>query len=173
MSMHYCKFVLPLIGSAVLLAFGGCATGPQPTRVYGTEHLPADWMALAPSDWRVAALPAPTGEYLASVRSGMDSERNSEYYRFYGRYTDGTLKQIAEANNIANTAFLTAPKTVTRNLTPELFNTAETHDQADVHFATNANNDLRGLRNDWGRFWLTDSPSQLSPYPIQATGGQP
>lgn len=150
-----------------------CSTGPQPTDVYRTNQLPPDWCSLSPSDWRFSVLPAPTRDYLASVRSNMDSERQSEYFRFYGRYFDATLKQIAEANNIANTAFLTAPKTITRNLTPELYNTAESHDEADWHFAVNANNDLRSLKNDWGRFWLTDSPSKLSPYPITPTGGQP
>ena len=158
------------VGAALLPA---CSTGRQPTEVYRTEQLPADWFSLPPSDWRFSVLPAPTREFLASVRSNMDAERKSEYFRFYGRYTDSTLKQLAEANNIANTAFLTAPKTINRNLTPELFNTAETRDEADWHFAANANSDLRGLQNDWSRFWLTDTPSRLSPYPITPTGGQP
>ena len=149
------------------------STGRQPTEVYGAEQLPADWLVLPTTDWRISALPAPTRDYLASVRENMQRERQSEYFRFYGRYTDSTLKQVAEANNIASTAFLTAPKTVNRNLTPELFNTAETRDEASWHFAANANNDLRSAQNDWSRFWLTDSPSKLSPYPIVPTGGQP
>lgn len=151
----------------------GCSTGPQPTQVYRSEQLPADWFAIAPTDWRLSVLPAPTREYLGSVRAAAERERQTEYFRFYGRYSDATLKQLAEANNIASTAFLTAPKTINRNLTPELFNTAETHDEADWHFAANANDNLRSLRSDWGRFWLTDSPSKLSPYPITPTGGQP
>ena len=159
------------LGTQGLIA--GCSVGRQPSTVYGSEHLPNDWTTLTPSDWRISVLPAPTQTYLESVRSGMLAERNTEYYRFYGRYTDGMLKQIAEANNIVSSAFLTAPKTITRKLTPELHGTAETHAQAEVHFATNANEDLRGIQNDWGRFWLTDSPSKLSPYPIQSTGGQP
>ena len=166
------RFIMPSL-CAIPLVFAGCATGPQPTEVYGSQHLPADWLTLPSSDWRILALPVPTRDYVSAVRTSMDQERRGEYYRFYGRYTDGMLKQIAEANNIASTAFLTAPKTVNRNLTPELFNTAETNEEADWHFAVNANEDLRGLRNDWGRFWLTDSQSMLSPYPIQSTGGQP
>jgi hypothetical protein len=167
------NLVLPLVGAALLSALPGCSAGPQPTAVHGSAHLPGDWTVLPSTDWRIGVLPEPTRAYLESVRTSMVAERGTDYHRFYGRYTDGMLKQIAEANNIVSTAFLTAPKTVNRNLTPELFNTAETHEQADWHFAVNANDDLRGLRNDWGRFWLTDSPSKLSPYPIQSTGGQP
>jgi hypothetical protein len=175
--MHFISFNRPLlhgvalcVGAALVPA---CTTGPQPTQVYRSEQLPSDWFSLPPTDWRFSVLPPSTQEYLASVRTNMDSERQSEYFRFYGRYTDSTLKQRAEANNIANTAFLTAPKTVNRNLTPELFNTAETRDEASWHFAANANNDLRSLQNDWSRVWLTDTPSRLSPYPITPTGGQP
>lgn len=154
-------------------ASAACTASPRPNAVHGADQLPSDWMSLPESDWRLGALPAPTRAYLDSVRATMATERSGAYHRFYGRYTDATLKQIAEANNIANTAFLTAPKTINGNLTPELYNTAETGDEANWHFAVNANNDLRGLKNDWSRFWLTDSPSKLSPYPILPMGGQP
>ncbi len=159
--------------SLITLILGGCQPGAQPTSVYGSNQLPKDWLTLAQNDWRLAALPAPTSDYLASVRSAMIRERNTEYYHFYGRYTDGTLKQIAEANNIASTAFLVAPRTVYHSLTPELFNTSESYDEANGHFAVQVNTDLRSLQNDWSRVWLTDRPSSLSPYPITPMGGQP
>jgi hypothetical protein len=59
------------------------------------------------------------------------------------------------------------------NLTPELEATAERDVDMEVNWAMNADQDLRGVWNDLGRFWLTDRPSQLSPYPIMPTGGQP
>ncbi len=64
-------------------------------------------------------------------------------------------------------------KSITGNLTPELMTTSERPVDVDVNWAMNANQDLRGMWNDLGRFWLTDKPSALSPYPIQPTGGQP
>ena len=64
-------------------------------------------------------------------------------------------------------------KSITSNLTPELQGTSERPVDVDVNWAMNANQDLRSMWNDLGRFWLTDKPSALSPYPIQPTGGQP
>ena len=64
-------------------------------------------------------------------------------------------------------------KSLTSNLTPELYNTAERPADVDVNWAMNANQDLRSAKNDWGRFWLTDQPSKLSPFPITSTSGQP
>jgi hypothetical protein len=64
-------------------------------------------------------------------------------------------------------------KSITGNLTPELMTTAERPVDVDVNWAVNANQDLRGGWRDLGRFWLTDRPSSLSPYPIMNTGGQP
>ena len=64
-------------------------------------------------------------------------------------------------------------KSITSNLTPELMTTAERPDDVSVNWAMNANQDLRSGWTDLGRFWLTDKPSSLSPYPIMSTGGQP
>jgi hypothetical protein len=64
-------------------------------------------------------------------------------------------------------------KSITSDLTPELMATAERPVDIDVNWAVNADQDLRGVWNDLGRFWLTNKPSSLSPYPIMDTGGQP
>ncbi|MFN5496448.1 MAG: hypothetical protein ACK5WD_03580 [bacterium] len=64
-------------------------------------------------------------------------------------------------------------KSITGDLTPELQATAERPVDMDVNWAVNADQDLRGVWNDLGRFWLTDRPSALSPYPIMPTSGQP
>ena len=151
----------------------GCAVGPQPTQMYGTKDLPKDWLALQGSDWRLDVLTPSTREYLQRVRENMSTERTGAEYRFYGRYSDATMKQMAEANEFASSSFLTASKTLNKNLTPELYGTAETYDDANWHYAANANDELRSMKDDWGRFWLTDRPSKLSPFPITPTGGQP
>ncbi len=151
---------------------GGCSTA-QPTKLAGSRDLPANWLKLSDGDWRVRALPEPTREYLVRVKENMAEERQSSYYRFYGRYSDGLVKAMADANEAATNAFLASPKIINANLTPELYGTSESYNDVDWHFAANANQDWRELKDDWGRFWLTDQPSRLSPYPIQPTGGQP
>ena len=161
-----------LAAVSAALALGGCSVGPQPTAVYRTEHLPSDWLALSDSDWRMQAQSESMKAYLARVRENMETERRSSYFQFYGRYTDATLKQIAEANQLANTAFLTSPKTINSRLAPELRGTAETYDETSWHFAANADANLRALQDDWGRFWLTNRRSSLTTYPMLQTSGQ-
>jgi hypothetical protein len=161
-----------LLGSVCSLALGGCSIRPQPTTVYRTEHLPDDWLTLPEGDWRVQAQSQTMQSYLARVRENMEAERRSPYFQFYGRYTDATLKQIAEANQLANTAFLTSPKTINSGLSPELRGTAESYDETAWHFAANADANLRALQDDWGRFWLTNRRSSLSSYPMLQTSGQ-
>ena len=80
----------------------GCAVGPQPTQMYGTKDLPKDWLALQGSDWRLDVLTPSTREYLQRVRENMSTERTGAEYRFYGRYSDATMKQMAEANEFAS-----------------------------------------------------------------------
>ena len=59
------------------------------------------------------------------------------------------------------------------DLSPELKNTAQTHDEARMDWVVNKDQDLRGAWSDLGRVWLTDKPSSLSPYPIMQTNGNP
>jgi hypothetical protein len=158
------------LASTAFLA--GCSTA-QPTKISGSRDLPANWLKLSDGDWRVRALPEPTREYLVRVKENMAQEQQSSYYRFYGRYSDGLIKAMSDANEAATNAFLASPKMVNANLTPELYGTSETYNDVNWHFAANANQEWREMKDDWGRFWLTDKPSSLSPYPIQATGGQP
>ena len=59
------------------------------------------------------------------------------------------------------------------DLSPELKNTSQTHDEARMDWVVNKDQDLRGAWSDLGRVWLTDKPSSLSPYPIMQTNGNP
>lgn len=59
------------------------------------------------------------------------------------------------------------------NLTPELAGTSETKLDKERNTAVVNNSDWRQVSDDWGRFWLTDSPNTLSPYPIVNTSGTP
>ncbi len=59
------------------------------------------------------------------------------------------------------------------NLTPELAGTSETKLDQERNLAVVTNSDWRQAADDWGRFWLTDQPNTLSPYPVINTSGQP
>jgi hypothetical protein len=59
------------------------------------------------------------------------------------------------------------------DLTPELQGTVERPIDVDRHMVFVHNHNLRMLSDDWQRFWYTDHPSRLSPYPIMYTSGMP
>jgi hypothetical protein len=63
--------------------------------------------------------------------------------------------------------------TLEHNLSPELYNSAQTRDEAYMDWAVNRDQDLRGAWSDLGRMWLTDKPRPLSPYPVMQTNGNP
>jgi hypothetical protein len=63
--------------------------------------------------------------------------------------------------------------TLEHNLSPELYNTAQSRDEAYMDWAVNRDQDLRGAWSDLGRMWLTDKPRPLSPYPVMQTNGNP
>ena len=59
------------------------------------------------------------------------------------------------------------------DLSPELRTSAETPVQSDMNWVVNKDQDMRSAWNDISRFWLTDRPRPLSPYPIMQTSGTP
>jgi hypothetical protein len=171
---RFARLALLLVCSGgMVTAVAGCAIPKQPREVYGARFLPDDWMSVATTDWRLDALPDVARDEVAATREAMRIERQGGYYRFYRRYTDAMLARIAATNQAADDAFLVSPTIVNRNLTPELFTTADTYDEARLDRAMNANQNLRGVQDDWERLWLLSKPSKLSNYPIQSTTGNP
>ncbi len=69
--------------------------------------------------------------------------------------------------------YATDYNSIKSNLTPELTGLSERQVDREINWAQNANQDLRAATDDWGRLWLTDQPSRLSPYPIMSTSGNP
>lgn len=154
------------------IALASCA-GPQPTELAGTKQLPKDWLSLSADDSKVKSLDKPTQSLLQATRDLMAAERNGSAYRFYGQYSPKTLAVMESANRAANEAYLTSTRVLQNNLTPELYSTAETANEANWDWYSVTNTDNRSLRDDWARFWLVDQPSRLSPYPIESTTGNP
>ena len=62
---------------------------------------------------------------------------------------------------------------IKNNLTPELAGTSETRLDQERNLSVVTNQDWRQASDDWGRFWLTDQPNTLSPFPVVNTSGQP
>lgn len=52
------------------------------------------------------------------------------------------------------------------NPTPGLSDPALRFDDSANRMATSINDNMRKSTDDWGRFWLVDRGSRLSPYPI-------
>lgn len=52
------------------------------------------------------------------------------------------------------------------NPTPGISDPALRFDDSASRMATSINDNMRKATDDWGRFWLVDRGSRLSPYPI-------
>lgn len=72
-----------------------------------------------------------------------------------------------------NRKYKTDLDSLSADLSPELSNTSQTPDESRMDWVVNRDQDLRSAWTDMGRFWLTDKPRPLSPYPIMQTGGNP
>jgi hypothetical protein len=92
------------------------------------------------------------------------------------------LAAIAGASTLAltgckapdpNQKYKTDLNSLSADLSPELFNTQQTHDEAWMDRVVNQDQDRRSAWSDFGRFWLTDKPRPTSPYPIMQTAGNP
>ncbi|MDG2422626.1 MAG: hypothetical protein P8M22_01470 [Phycisphaerales bacterium] len=62
---------------------------------------------------------------------------------------------------------------IKNNLTPEMAGISETKLDQERDLAVSNDTDWRAFSDDWGRVWLTDQPTKLSPYPLVNTGGNP
>jgi len=60
---------------------------------------------------------------------------------------------------------------ISGDLTPELQTLSERPSDVHRNMAVSDNQDLRMLNEDLGRVWMTNGPSQLTPYPVVNTTG--
>ncbi len=157
----------------IVLVVGGC-TSSQPKGIAGMDQLPKDWFTLPTTSWKYKTLPYGISNSIDQVREDMVREQSSTGYRFYGRYSNGLQSRMASTSLSADSAFLNSYAVISQNLSPEMKGLATTHDdfKRDRDVVNNAN--LQMVVDDWNRFWLFDSPSQLSSYhTINTTGMGP
>tara|TARA_B100000900_G_scaffold18104_1_gene14209 strand:+ start:379 stop:672 length:294 start_codon:yes stop_codon:yes gene_type:complete len=62
---------------------------------------------------------------------------------------------------------------LTNDLTPHILGISERDVDMQRNMAVIENQNMRMMWGDFGRFFLWDAPSRLSPYDIISTGGQP
>ena len=62
---------------------------------------------------------------------------------------------------------------ISNNLTPELRGLTDRPIDIDRHNKVTANTNSRMFWDDISRWWYTDHPSRLSPYPVGYSSGQP
>ena len=170
------KSLALILSVAGLLAGGGCQTPNQPNSVplqKVRSSLPADWINLSDNDGRLAYLDPATRLALLQLRKDLDQERGTIAFSFSGGYSAKTYARMRQTNEACNKSYCANAVVIGRDLSPELAGTALSVNEAYMNSAVVGDVDLRQAQDDWARFWLMNTPSSLSPYPIVNTGGRP
>ncbi|MSR19219.1 MAG: hypothetical protein EXS00_08705 [Phycisphaerales bacterium] len=162
--------VLLAIVASILCA--ACANQPQPSDVFGSDGLPADWTVVGLKDSRYLALDATTRRTLIALKELIAKEMTSTAYTFYGRLSDETLKRIAEVQDECNTSYMVCFAMIARNPTPELSGVAETENDRTRGQAMVLDVNMRSIQDEWEGAWLMDRPAS-SAFPLVNTSGQP
>lgn len=62
---------------------------------------------------------------------------------------------------------------IRNNPSPEMTRLAYSKKESQQNWTVMADSNLRMVPDDWDRFWYTDHPSMLTPYPTIYTSGNP
>ncbi len=164
---------------AATLAGVGCASQPTAAELSGGKPLPSDWLALPTTDKRLAQLSPPIRAQLESVRKEVEVERenqlglvNPEGQVIY-TYSRALDARIASANADCTANYMASWTVVSANLTPEMSGLLQTWDGYKLNDSNIKDLDRRGLRDDWARIWLMDTPSTLNAAPVGNFTGNP
>ena len=175
--MNYFTLILCVTFSLFGVA---CQTPNQPNAVPLSkvqaqlpQQPPGYWIALSPSDPKMAYLDSPTRQSLVAFRKSLEAERSTFAFGFHGKYSDATYTEMKEINDACNKSYCANAVVIGRDQTPELAGTSLSINEAYMNSATVGDVDLRQVQDDWARLWLMNKPSTLSPYPIVNTGGRP
>ncbi len=164
---------------AVSFAGIGCETQPTATQLSGGKPLPTDWFALPTTDKRLTELSPPIRAQLESVRAEMEVERenqlglvNPEGQVIY-TYSRALDARIAAANADCSSNYMASWTVVSKNLSPEMDGLLQTWDGYKLNDSNIKDLDRRGLRDDWARIWMMDTPSTLNAAPVGNLTGNP
>ena len=155
-----------LLTCSILL---GCPS-PQQSSTYPLDAdkklLPADWLALSPDDSHLKYLNASTVELLFSLKNRIAQSRATPEGTKPPMSEALIAQQSREMNELCNNEMLTSNEILAKSLSPEMYNTMSTNPELYLRNNANEQQNMRGVVDDWNRWWLIDEPSPLSPYPI-------
>jgi hypothetical protein len=157
--------------AAMMFASVGCNAPVRTTDTLARKQasLPKSWVYVSGSSRKVSALPKGLQVRLADLRTDLVREQQGQYFAFYGKYTAETQSRIDAMNRACTEAYFVSDIAMASDLTPEVKSVSET--EADLWWSDQVLYDIqaRELQDDWRSFWLLDSPSILSRYPIVDT----
>ena len=71
-----------------------------------------------------------------------------------------------EMNTLCNNEMLTSSEILAKSMSPEMYSTTKSNPELYLQNNANEQQNMRGVVDDWNRWWLIDEPIPLSPYPI-------
>jgi hypothetical protein len=128
--------------------------------------LPANWLALSEPDTHLRYLSPTTVELLFSLKNRIAQSRATPEGIKPPMSEELIAQQSREMNTLCNNEMLTSPEILAKSMSPEMYSTLNTNPELYLRNNANQQQNLRGVVDDWNRWWLIDEPIQLSPYPI-------
>ncbi len=147
----------------------GCPS-PQQSTSYPLDAdkklLPADWLALSPGDSHLKYLNSTTVELLFDLKNEIAQSRATPEGAKPPMTEALITERSREMNELCNNEMLTSTDILVKSMSPEMYSTVKSNPELYLLNNANQQQNLRGVVDDWNRWWFIDEPSPLSPYPI-------
>ncbi len=147
----------------------GCPS-PQQSTSYPLDSdkklLPADWLALSPGDSHLKYLNSITVELLFDLKNEIAQSRATPEGGKPPMTEALITERSREMNELCNNEMLTSTDILVKSMSPEMYSTVKSNPELYLLNNANQQQNLRGVVDDWNRWWFIDEPSPLSPYPI-------
>ena len=156
----FALFCLSLLGCPSPLR---TTTSPQ---MHEESQLPSDWLEISPTDNRMKYLEISTRQRLADLRVEITLFKRSLSFHQTGLIPQTLTEKMRTLNEECNMEFINSPYILAQSLSPEMYSTMDTNPELYLKNSSNIQQNMRGVVDDWNRWWLIDEPSPLSPYPI-------
>lgn len=147
----------------------GCPS-PQQSTSYPLDAdkklLPADWLALSPGDSHLKYLNSITVELLFDLKNEIAQSRATPEGGKPPMTEALITERSREMNELCNNEMLTSTDILVKSMSPEMYSTVKSNPELYLLNNASQQQNLRGVVDDWNRWWFIDEPSPLSPYPI-------
>ncbi|MDA0802786.1 MAG: hypothetical protein O2819_03415 [Planctomycetota bacterium] len=172
------RFTISIAFLSVTLAALGCQYQPSAGLASGESQLPKDWFSLPNKDALQALSPSIRAR-LDAVAQLVEEERKNQLGlvdaegRVIYTYSPALLAMMAEVNADCSRNFMASWTVVSGYISPEMDGLAQTWNGYAKNDVNIDNLNRRGLRDDWARIWLMDTPSSLTATPMGNLTGNP